>query len=109
MNQSGIELDVLAVFSHPDNADLTVAGTLLKMKSLGYRTGVVDIARGAMGTRVTLEIRAEKAKEAARILGLDVRTNLELSDSRLMLNDESRLAMVRVIRKYRPKLILTLH
>ena len=50
------ELDVLAVFSHPDDAELTMAGTLLKLKALGYRTGVVDMTRGEMGTRGTPEI-----------------------------------------------------
>ena len=49
------ELDVLAVFSHPDDAELTCAGTLLKLKALGYRTGVVDVTRGEMGTRGTPE------------------------------------------------------
>ena len=44
-NSEVVELDVLAVFSHPDDAELTAAGTLLKMKRLGYRTGVLDMTR----------------------------------------------------------------
>jgi bacillithiol biosynthesis deacetylase BshB1 len=111
LNESAepLELDVLAVFSHPDDAELTAAGTLLKMKSLGYRTGVLDMTRGEMGTRGTPEMRAEEAKDAARIMRLDVRLNLEQPDGHVRLTEESRTAMVRVIRTHKPKVILTAH
>jgi bacillithiol biosynthesis deacetylase BshB1 len=105
----GSELDVLAVFSHPDDAELTAAGTLIKLKSLGYRTGVLDMTRGEMGTRGTPEVRAEEAREAARIMRLDVRLNLEQPDGHVWLTEESRTAMVRVIREHKPKVILTAH
>jgi N-acetylglucosamine malate deacetylase 1 len=104
-----LELDVLAVFSHPDDAELTAAGTLLKLKSLGYRTGVCDMTRGEMGTRGTPEGRAEEAREAARIMRLDVRLNLEQPDGHVWLTEEARRAMVRVIRAHKPKVILTAH
>lgn len=104
-----LELDVLAVFSHPDDAELTAAGTLIKMKSLGYRTGVLDVTRGEMGTRGTPEGRAEEAREAARIMGLDVRLNLEQPDGHVWVTEEARTALVRIIRTYRPKVILTAH
>ena len=103
------ELDVLAVFSHPDDAELTAAGTLVKLKHLGYRTGVLDMTRGEMGTRGTPEVRAEEAREAARIMGLDVRLNLEQPDGHVWLTEAARTALVRVIRAYRPKVILTAH
>ncbi len=103
------ELDVLAVFSHPDDAELTAAGTLLKLKSLGYRTGVLDMTRGEMGTRGTPEGRAEEAKEAARILGLDVRLNLGQPDGHVWPTEDARRALVRVIRAHRPRVILTAH
>jgi len=70
MNESQFELDVLAVFSHPDDAELSVSGTLLRMKSLGYRTGVLDMTRGEMGTRGTPEMRAEESIAASRIMNL---------------------------------------
>jgi bacillithiol biosynthesis deacetylase BshB1 len=104
-----MELDVLAVFSHPDDAELSAAGTLLKLKRLGYRTGALDMTRGEMGTRGTPERRAEEAMEAARIMKLDVRLNLEQPDGHLWLTEESRGAMVRVIRTYKPRIILTPH
>jgi bacillithiol biosynthesis deacetylase BshB1 len=104
-----LELDVLAVFSHPDDAELTCGGTLLKMKSLGRSAGVVDVTRGEMGTRGTPEQRFEEAREAARIMRLDVRVNLEQPDGHVFVTDEARTALVRVIRTYRPKLVLTAH
>ena len=103
------QLDVLAVFSHPDDAELTMAGTLLKLKSLGYRTGVLDMTRGEMGTRGTPEIRAKESLDAARVMGLDARLNLDQPDGHIMLSEETRQAMVRIIRKCRPKVLFTSH
>ena len=107
MSEINTEIDVLAVFSHPDDAELSVAGTLLKLKHSGYRTGVLDMTRGEMGTRGTPEGRAIEAEEAARVMMLDVRLNLDQSDGHVWLTEESRTAMVRVLRKLKPKLILT--
>src|SRR2546423_2414095 len=104
-----IELDALAVFSHPDDAELTVAGTLLKLKSQGYRTGVLDMTRGEMGTRGTPEVRAAESLAAARVLRLDVRLNLEQPDGHVWLTEEARRAMVRVIRTHKPRVLFTSH
>ncbi len=109
MQTPDTELDVLAVFSHPDDAELTVAGTLLKLKALGYRTGVLDMTRGEMGTRGTPELRAEEAERAAEILKLDARLNLEQPDGHVWPTEEARTAMVRVIRTHQPKVLLTSH
>lgn len=103
------QLDILAVFAHPDDAELTMAGTLLKLKALGYRTGVLDMTRGEMGTRGTPEIRAKEALEAARVLGLDARLNLEQPDGHITLDEETRRAMVRVLRTLAPKVLFTSH
>jgi bacillithiol biosynthesis deacetylase BshB1 len=103
------QLDILAVFAHPDDAELTMAGTLLKLKALGYRTGVLDMTRGEMGTRGTPEIRAKEALEAARVLGLNARLNLEQPDARITLVEETRRAMVRVLRTRAPKVLFTSH
>src|SRR5689334_2450830 len=104
-----IQLDVLAVFSHPDDAELSVAGTLLRLKKLGYRTGVCDMTRGEMGTRGTPEIRAQEALDAARIMKLDVRLNLEQPDGHVWPTEIARTALVRVLRTHRPKVLLTTH
>jgi N-acetylglucosamine malate deacetylase 1 len=109
MSSTETQLDVLAVFSHPDDAELSVAGTLLKLKSLGYRTGVCDFTRGEMGTRGTPEIRAKEALDAARIMRLDVRLNLEQPDGHVWPTEGARTAFVRVLRTYKPKVLLTTH
>ena len=109
MDETQFELDALAVFSHPDDAELSVAGTLLRMKSLGYRTGVLDMTRGEMGTRGTPEMRAAEAVEAARLMKLDLRLNLGQPDGHIWLTEEARTAVVRVIRSHKPKVLLTTH
>src|SRR5689334_22993844 len=109
MNSTDTLLDVLAVFSHPDDAELSVAGTLLKLKSLGYRTGVCDMTRGEMGTRGTPEIRAKEALEAARLMKLDVRFNLDQPDGHVSPTEVACTAVVRALRKYKPKVLITTH
>lgn len=101
------QVDVLAVFAHPDDLELSVSGTMLKLKSLGYRTGALDVTCGEMGTRGTVEGRAIEAEEAAKILGLDVRDNLGLPDGHVFVTDIERTAMVRALRRLKPRVILT--
>lgn len=109
MSDSQTELDVLAVFSHPDDAELSVSGTLLRLKSQGYRTGVLDMTRGEMGTRGTAETREQEAAEAARILKLEVRLNLGQPDGHVWPTEAARTAVVRVLRSHAPKVLLTTH
>jgi N-acetylglucosamine malate deacetylase 1 len=100
-------IDILAIFAHPDDVELAVGGTLLRMKHLGYKTAALDVTHGEMGTRGTVEGRAEEAAAAARILKLDVRENLSLPDGHVFADDESRTKMVRVLRRLKPKVIMT--
>lgn len=102
-----MEVDILAIFAHPDDVELAVGGTLLKMEHLGYRTGALDVTRGEMGTRGTIEGREEEAAAAARILKLDLRENLGLADGHVFVDDESRQKLVRVLRRLKPRVILT--
>ncbi len=101
------QVDILAIFAHPDDAELTVGGTLLKMKHLGYRTGALDVTQGEMGTRGTVEGRAIEAQDAEKILKLDLRENLGLPDGHVFVTDTERTAMVRALRLLKPKVILT--
>src|SRR5690606_2146268 len=82
-------------------------GTMLKLQSLGYRTGAVDVTRGEMGTRGTVEAREKEASAAASILKLSIREDLALPDCHVFADDPSRVAMVRSLRRLRPKLVLT--
>ncbi len=100
-------VDILAIFAHPDDLELSVGGTMLKLKHLGYRTGALDITRGEMGTRGTVEGRAVEAENAAKILKLDVRGNLGLADGHVFVTDDARVALVRALRRLKPRVILT--
>src|SRR5438309_6484395 len=97
-----IRLDALAIGAHPDDVELSCGGTLLKLISLGYKIGVMDMTRGEMGTRGSAEIRTREAAAASRELNLTVRDNLELPDGHIWLTEESRVKMVCKIRLYRP-------
>ncbi len=77
------------------------------MKSLGYKTGALDVTGGEMGTRGSAKVRAEEAKEAARILKLDGRENLKLPDGHVWLTEDTRTKLVRVLRRLKPKVLLT--
>lgn len=101
------EVDVLGIFAHPDDLELTVGGTMLKMKHLGYRTGALDVTAGEMGTRGTAHDRAVEAVEAAKILKLDIRENLGLPDGHVFVTDVERTAMVRALRRLKPRVVLT--
>lgn len=102
-----IKLDALAVGAHPDDVEFSCGGTFIKLVSLGYRVGVLDMARGELGTRGAPEIRSQEAQSAAEAMGLTIRDNLELPDGHIWLTEESRVKMVRKIRRYRPTVIFT--
>ena len=100
-------VDILAIFAHPDDLELSVGGTMLKLKGLGYRTGALDVTRGEMGTRGTVDGRAVEAENAAKILKLDGRNNLGLPDGHVFVTDDARVALVRSLRRLKPRVILT--
>lgn len=100
-------IDLLAFGAHPDDIELTCGGLLLKMKSLGYTTGIIDLTRGERGTRGSAELRSAEAEAAARILNLDVRENLDLGDMHLQDTQDRRRKIVEAIRKYRPRVVVT--
>ncbi len=99
-------LDALAIFAHPDDAELTCGGTIIKLVDLGYRVGLIDLTQGEMATRGTVRQRSEEAKCAAGVMGVHLRENLRLLDSRVENSFENRLGVVHLLRKYRPHLLL---
>lgn len=100
-------IDALAIGAHPDDAEFGAGGTLLRLASLGYKTGILDMTRGEMGTRGTPEERAQEAEDAARVLGLSYRGTLDLGDGFVTDTPEARAAMVGVFRRLQPKIVLT--
>lgn len=99
-------VDVLAIAAHRDDAELTCGGTLIRCAEDGHRTGVIDLTRGEMGTRGSAELRAEEAREAARVMGLEVRLNAGLPDARIFNHDENRELLARLIRRLRPRVVI---
>ncbi len=106
MEEARPELDVLAIAAHPDDVEQTCGGTLIRMAGLGYRTGVLDLTAGEMGTRGDPELRLREAAEAARLLGLAWRGNLRLPDGRLENTFEARLKVAAEIRRLRPRAVI---
>lgn len=101
-----MKLDILVLAAHPDDAELCCGGTMAKHVSMGHKVGIVDFTRGELGTRGTPEIRAAEAAKAAEILGLSVRENLGLADGFFKNDEEHQRAVIRVIRKFQPEIVL---
>src|SRR5450631_2186017 len=101
-----MKLDLLAFGAHPDDIELSCAGTLLIEKNNGKKVGIVDLTQGELGTRGTAEVRKEEAKNSAVILGADIRENLEMADGFLKNDEENQRKIIIVLRKYRPEIIL---
>lgn len=101
-----MKLDILAIAAHPDDVELSCAGTLMVHAAQGMKVGVADLTRGELGTRGTPEIRAAEAQDAAAVMGLQLRDNLGLADGFFQNTKEDQLAVVTAIRKYRPDIVL---
>ena len=99
-------IDILALAAHRDDIEQTCGGTLLKMAERGYSTGVLDLTRGEMGTRGSVEDREREAEKAAKILGVSWRSALEIPDGRVENTFENRLKVARVIRELRPRVLV---
>jgi len=99
-------LDILALAAHRDDVEQTCAGTLLKMAERGYRTGILDLTQGEMGTRGTAEDRTREAAEAARILKVSWRHALDIPDGRVENTWENRLKVASVLREQRPRVLI---
>ena len=99
-------LDVLALAAHRDDVEQTCGGTLLKMAERGYRTGILDLTQGEMGTRGTSEDRTREAQDAARLLRVSFRHALDIPDGRVENTWENRIKVARVIREERPRVLI---
>lgn len=102
---SNERLDILIFGTHPDDAEIGAGGTLIKLGKMGYRTGVVDLTRGEMSTHGTLEMREREVKEAAEIMGLTMRENLNMQDAHIENSMENRIKIARVVCQWRPRIV----
>lgn len=101
-----MKLDILAFGAHPDDVELGCGGTIAKEIALGKKVGIVDLTRGELGTRGSAEIRDQEANAAAKILGVEVRENLNMRDG-FFINDENhQLKIIQMIRKYQPEIVI---
>jgi N-acetylglucosamine malate deacetylase 1 len=104
-----VNLDILAIAPHPDDAEIGCGGTLIKAARAGKKVGILELTRGEMGTLGTPEIRDLEAQTAAQIMGLAYRGNLALPDGALQDSGEQRLLVAQAIRSLRPQTLLLPH
>lgn len=101
-----MKLDILAIGAHPDDVELGCGATIAKEISNGKKVGILDLTRGELGTRGSAEIRDVEAANAAKILGVSMRHNLEFLDGFFVNNAAAQLEVIKIIRKYKPEIVL---
>ena len=101
-----MKLDILAIGVHPDDVELSASGTILKHIALGKTVGLLDLTKGELGTRGSANLRTEEANEAAKILGVSVREQLDMPDGFFENNEIYQKQIIQIIRKYQPEIVL---
>jgi len=101
-----MKLDILAIGVHPDDVELSCSGTILKHIAQGKKVGILDLTIGELGSRGSGELRLIEAANAAKVLGVSVRENIGLADGFFRNTKEGQLEIIKIIRKYQPKVIL---
>jgi len=99
-------LDILAFGAHPDDVEISAAGTLLKYISQGKKVGIVDLTEGELGTRGTVETRYSEAKEAGELLEISARHNLQMSDGFFEPNEYNKRLIIEQIRRFKPEIVM---
>lgn len=98
-------LDILAFGTHPDDLEIACGGTLIALARKGYRVGAADLTRGERGTRGSAALRARETAAATTVLGLSLRVNLGIPDGNIELSQENLMAVIRLLREHRPRLV----
>ncbi len=101
-----MKLDILAFGVHPDDVELSCAGTLITEKKNSKKVGIVDLTQGELGTRGDAQTRKAEAESSAAIMQIDVRENLSMADGFFANDKEHQLKIIKVLRKYQPEIIL---
>ena len=99
-------VDIVAIAAHPDDVELTCGGTLAKSARSGYKTAILDLTKGEMGTRGTAEMRAAEAAAAAEVLSVNARLNAGLPDAGIHNTDDTRKVVVELLRQLRPRVVI---
>jgi bacillithiol biosynthesis deacetylase BshB1 len=99
-------VDVLAIAAHRDDIELTCGGTLLKARSLGHSTAIIDLSQGETGTRGSAELRAQEASRAAEILGVSARINLGFPDAAIVNTPQTRNEVAKAVRQFTPRIVI---
>lgn len=105
-NARFMKLDILAIGVHPDDVELSCAGTLLKHIELGKKVGILDLTKGELGSRGSAALRIQEAAKAAQILGVTHRDTLDFSDGFFENDKAHQLEVIKIIRKYQPDIVL---
>lgn len=100
-----MKLDVIVFAAHPDDAELSMGGTIAKFASKGLKVGIVDFTRAELSTRGNVKLREKETAEASKILKIKLRENLGISDGVIVLTQDSLKKVVRIIRKYKPSIV----
>ena len=101
-----MKADILAIGAHPDDVELSCSGTIAKEISAGKKVVIIDLTKGELGTRGSEKIRDLESKKAGEILKISDRKNLGLKDGFFHNSDENKIKLVRLIRFYKPKIVL---
>ncbi len=101
-----MKIDILAIGIHPDDVELSCSGTIAKHLAFGKKVGILDLTQGELGTRGNAELRTKEANDAAIILGVSFRTQLNLKDCFFENNEENQKKIIEIIRKHQPEIIL---
>jgi len=100
-----VKLDALAFGAHADDVEIGCSGTIIKLGTLGHKTGLISLTKGEMATRGTPEIRTEEFKKAAEIMGLSVHIMLDIPDGRIEKTWENKTKIIKEIRTYKPRIV----
>ncbi len=106
MNIGNNKVNILAFGAHPDDVEISAGGTIVKHITLGQKIAFVDLTRGELGTRGTAETRDQEAREAAEVLGISARINLDLGDGFFEHNQQNLTKVIEAIRFFQPDLVL---
>lgn len=101
-----MKLDIIAIGAHPDDVELGCGATLAKEIANGKKVGIIDLTRGELGTRGTAETRDLESEDAAKILGVAMRTNMEFADGFFVNDKHHQIELIKQIRKFRPEIVI---